>query len=150
MADRSIKFWLKFRNQTRTLDAVANHGVCQPQCAITMCFSTASAGVTPASAASGSDLEPGELVPEGAAGGQRAEDGLSADVFAGRFARALRDFAANRDAARHLSVGERESLAVDKWLTKCKITSLTGSVASLLGVVKTSSLSFLKSSVTSL
>jgi len=61
------------------------------------------------------------LAPEGAGGGQRAEDGLSADVFAGRFARALHDFAANRDAAHHLSAGERESFAVDKWLTKCKI-----------------------------
>jgi len=33
----------------------------------------------------------------------------------------LHDVAADRDAAHHLSVGERESLAVDKWLTKCKI-----------------------------
>ena len=84
-------------------------------------ISTASDGMTPANAASGSDLE---LVPEGAGGGQRAEDGLSADVFAGRFARVLLDsaaFAANRDAAHHFSVGERESRAVDKWLTNCKI-----------------------------
>jgi len=39
----------------------------------------------------------------------------------GRSARALHDFAANRDAAHHLSIGGRESLAVDKWLTKCEI-----------------------------
>ncbi len=51
---------------------------------------------------------------------QRAED-VSADVFAGRSARALHDFAANRDAAHHLSIGGCESLAVDKWLTKCEI-----------------------------
>jgi len=82
---------------------------------------TANAGVAPAGAASDNALEPGELAPEGAGGGQRAEDGLSADVSAGRFATALHDFAANRDAAHHLSVGERESLGVDKWLTKCKI-----------------------------
>ena len=80
---------------------------------------TASAGMHPASAASA--LEPGEMVAEGAGGGQRDEEGLSADVFAGRFAKALHDFAANRDAAHRLSVGERESLAVDNWLTKCKI-----------------------------
>ena len=46
---------------------------------------------------------------------------MSADVFAGRSARALHDFAANRDAAHHLSIGGCESLAVDKWLTKCEI-----------------------------
>ena len=84
------------------------------------------------------------LAPEGAGGGQRAEDDLSADVFAGRFARALHDFAANRDAAHHLSAGERESFAVDKWLTKCKIDKpdrFSGESAGL---------SFLKSSVTML
>ena len=33
----------------------------------------------------------------------------------------MHDFAANRDAAHYLSVGEHESLAVNKWLTKCKV-----------------------------
>ena len=111
-------------------------------------ISTANAGIAPAGAASDSALEPGELVPEGAGGGQRAEDGLSTDIFAGRFARVLHDLAANRDAAHHLSVGEREVLLSTSGLLSVRSTSLTDSVASLLGVVNMSSLSFLWSTVT--